>query len=426
MYNHINYLNNQQKVYYLFLSFLYASVIIYSLVNLPINIIMNPAAISREDLYDFFMLFFLRPILFVFLIIFSIKYIFIHKILKTVLFTTITITTFVVSIKISSFLNESPISFYMLYSKISFCFIGLSLFAMAIRHGEYLDKVNVLVYLISLFVVALFWNIAVMKGWFFFDLTFDTLNITLNRLGTPLIVSTEFSNVCFLVLLLGLILMVSTRVIKILPLFIVILSGSIFMGYITIYQFSTGTYLAACFVFFLNLLNSWKRLAYLLIGATIFCICLLIFDNMYLFIKEYWILKSDDPGRLFIFSYLLESSLSNPWFGCGPGATNANINIYPHNNILGLWSELGLLPVIIYIAVFIINIYAVILYNIKKPFTSSTTHFILLASLFLHLKGFVHDTWQNEIIYIGFGLQVSVISYIYSNKHLTQKIRLPI
>jgi len=241
-----------------------------------------------------------------------------------------------------------------------------------------------------------------------------------------LIVSTEFSNICFLVLLLGLIIMVSTRVKKILPLFIIILSGSIFLGYLTIYQFSTGTYLAMCFVFFIGLINSRKRLFCLLIVAIFFCLCLLIFDNLYLFINEYWILKSNDAGRLSIYSYLFESSLSNPWFGHGYGATVANLNYYPHNNILGLWSELGLLPVLIYISLFIINIYAVLLYNIKRYFTSGTIHFILLASLFLHLKGFIHDTWQNEIIYISFGLQVCVISYINSNKYLMQKIKLPV
>lgn len=290
----------------LFSAFTYGVVAIYALTWQPANILMNPTAMSREEVGDFFMPYFVRPVVLLFLLSFAVCYLVREKISKPILAGLAVITLFLGSIEVSSVLNGSQgyISYYMLYSKLSCCFIGMIVFAIGYR-SRIVDSTNILVFIVSTVVIALFWSIAHSMGFFILNLRFDNLGLVIDRLGSPLIVSTEFSNICFLVFLLGILLLLDKKGWQRPHISVLLIIGCGFTAYLTTIMFSTGTYLAGLAILFLWFYraNRRKRFVWVLIGSGIVSLGFIFSD----FMHEYFLFKADDPGRLVIYKYLVNS-----------------------------------------------------------------------------------------------------------------------
>lgn len=115
-------------------------------------------------------------------------------------------------------------------------------------------------------------------------------------------------------------------------------------------------------------------------------------------------------GRNNIYGRLLEVALNNPWAGIGVG----DFYMPPHHNILGLAAETGVVSVLLY-SCFTISALMYSFFKIKKmyikmgyddPGVRILTVFFGVV-LFLWMKGFVHDTWQDKITYFCLGFIVN-------------------
>jgi O-antigen ligase len=73
--------------------------------------------------------------------------------------------------------------------------------------------------------------------------------------------------------------------------------------------------------------------------------------------------------------------------------------VFPHHNILGIWAELGFFLMLTYLVVLffcffcIIRIKSLMLLQDQDKVIAKVAACFCMIVLFLHLKGFVHDTW---------------------------------
>lgn len=145
-------------------------------------------------------------------------------------------------------------------------------------------------------------------------------------------------------------------------------------------------------------------------------------------IKLSWLMRySDDSyyGRLNIYNRLIETALNNSLTGIGIG----EFYMPPHHNILGLAAQTGVVSAFIYTCfTFMALVYS--FYMIKSRFLQHESDengarivvVLFGVAIFLWLKGFVHDTWQDKITYFCLGFIVSYNIGFFA-KHSVSKIR---
>jgi len=129
-------------------------------------------------------------------------------------------------------------------------------------------------------------------------------------------------------------------------------------------------------------------------------------------VDSIWLLRYTDDSvflRFEIYQGLYQTAINNPLTGIGVG----KFYMPPHHNLLGLAAETGFFSAGLYL-VFAIGA-LICTYNIAlKPsfneYNDSYFYWMLWSiALFIFLKGFVHDTWQDKIFYFCLG-------YIANNK----------
>jgi len=222
-------------------------------------------------------------------------------------------------------------------------------------------------------------------------------NIDRPQIGKHLLQSTEISNILanVIIIVFGLYSMSRNMFYRASVLFClsVIVLLFVVMGAI-------GSYISLFFVFFMYYMKSGKKKSaqkWLLIPM-LFC---MVFVGVYYFGQDisyviYEKIKGD--GRNNMYGYLWESILKYGFFGVG----YKNVGFTPHHNILGLWAEVGFFVMFAYLSQFMLCIYWFIRIVIRKSVFFKDENIMVAAgmfcmiSLFMHLKGFVHDTWYDS------------------------------
>lgn len=128
-------------------------------------------------------------------------------------------------------------------------------------------------------------------------------------------------------------------------------------------------------------------------------------------------------GRAEIYSLLVETALRHPFTGIGK-SNFQNINnfnwdgtgAYPHNNLLGIAAELGIIAAALY-AVFVLVV-LVSLFRAARELNSAgyalrSTAVVAAAGVVVYqqARGMLHDTWMIKELYfwIGFGMGLASV-----------------
>jgi O-antigen ligase len=241
-----------------------------------------------------------------------------------------------------------------------------------------------------------------------------------------LLQSTEFSNIVGIIFILGMILL-SDKTIgqRVKSLFIAI---NILLAILLFNLFSTGTIvgLIILFVMFFLIEHPPKSLSSIFRLAGILLVFFILFryiaahENIWDILSDFSQYKSDDAIRAFTYDYLWQNIQSNILWGNGFNSTVNNIHLYPHQNILGLWSEGGFLALIAYLLFLGISIVAYIRhgYNwFREKVTGGDLlylRFCIYILLFLHFKGLIEDTYYEKIVFILTG---SAMGYLLMTKN---------
>jgi len=125
-------------------------------------------------------------------------------------------------------------------------------------------------------------------------------------------------------------------------------------------------------------------------------------------------------GRNEMYRSLFAMIASDPFRGCGFRTFLDETGIHPHHNILGIWAEMGILCVSIYLIHFGIGIYwaiktAIIRLNPHRDGTLAMASACFCAIvLYLHMKGFVQDTWYDLPLTFFTGSMLGLCQSAYS------------
>jgi len=134
----------------------------------------------------------------------------------------------------------------------------------------------------------------------------------------------------------------------------------------------------------------------------------------------------DDNKRVIIYSDLWEMIKKDPIIGAGWLEYSERTGDYPHHNILGIWAELGILTMLAYLLNFFICISCsvrmirLMLKDRGNEIVYIAACFCMMA-LFLHLKGFVHDTWHERYLWLYSG---SMLGLAYNPALFKHSLRL--
>lgn len=186
-------------------------------------------------------------------------------------------------------------------------------------------------------------------------------------------------------------------------------------------------------IFFTKLFSTQKKML-ILIGCLFFLFSILYF---YPSMSEPVVLYFKDKiqkggGRTEIYPKLIEIIQESPILGIGLANVFKQIGYYPHNNILGLWSEFGVFGLSVYIFHFVIWLFFFSFTYAKLLSRGNVCAFVFLSFIsyylgYILLKGFVQDTWSNPIMFIcsGYicgscGQKVDLLRKI-ENLHLVKK-----
>ena len=150
------------------------------------------------------------------------------------------------------------------------------------------------------------------------------------------------------------------------------------------------------------------------IGLIYFVIIVLIEAGQ---IKLSWLMRYLDDsfyGRLYIYEQLIDAALSNYMTGIGVG----RFYMHPHHNILGLAAQTGVVSSLIYtcftLMALVYSFFIVKSHFLKLERYKYSTRIVIVflgIALFLWLKGFFHDTWQDKITYFCLGF---IITYNFN------------
>lgn len=211
--------------------------------------------------------------------------------------------------------------------------------------------------------------------------------------------------------------------------------------------FSVGAIIGIIFVLFLKfllfkrnkILTLWKSIFIVFITGMVGILLLPESSTVFFweFLKEVLQFKLNDlleTGgiRNSEYSLLWTMAIDNPVFGIGWGNFVKSNTIsytgqgsYPHNNLLGIGAENGLISAVFYsLFIFSIIIFAVWTFTKKKYLfmnkkRQNVGHFFFMAFscfVFLQLRGFFQDTWQIKEIYIWAGILVGTIDWLRANR----------
>ena len=128
--------------------------------------------------------------------------------------------------------------------------------------------------------------------------------------------------------------------------------------------------------------------------------------------------KLETDERNTQYSDLINLIKDNPVFGAGIGTYTKKTGLYPHHNIMGMWTDHGLITMLSYVYILVLTfICSLQIRKIKMKYETNASE-IKLATLFsmicifLHGKGLVHDTWQGYELWFYTGCLFGIVKYL--------------
>jgi|GEM_PF-5913517 len=126
--------------------------------------------------------------------------------------------------------------------------------------------------------------------------------------------------------------------------------------------------------------------------------------------------KVQSDERNGMYNELWKMIKTDGFYGGGYGMFYDTTGLYPHHNILGIWSELGFFCMLAYLLQFGLCVYWSIRIVVLSAGRGRGRVFIDVAGcfcmivLFLHLKGLVHDTWYDLTLMLYTGSMLGLCS----------------
>ena len=411
-------LKNDYSFFYIVYGSIGICFVFLSIFTNEINILRTPFALTRKSLETYS-----QHILIIYLTLPFISFHLLHVVHTKQRIDNITFLIIFSIFMLSYGIIESrPDSLYG-YFRISRRFIFLFLAGFFYIRYSIRLKYNINLFLIISFLLCsfflMYFSYFVYTHSLYRLIVLPALSINKPQFVNNLLVSTEFSNILALVAFLGYFLVWQEKRFWLRSLLLIITICLIFG---ILFMFSLGT-IGVFFLFiFLHLLHTkFKKYRYYIL-IILFIIMVLAtgfkgFDNLY------YEFQQSINERLSSYSILLSNIIENPFLGYGTYSTFEKYGFYPHHNVLGIWAECGILSAFGYIFLLIFSFFCFV--NVIKNFSSNENpygfkaliQFAAFATLFLHLKGFVHDTWFNYPIFLFTGILAGSRPFFQTQKH---------
>jgi O-antigen ligase len=250
--------------------------------------------------------------------------------------------------------------------------------------------------------------------------------------------STELSNLLACILLFAPVAWISCKN-KVSKLIVIIATLPILFLFIIMGSLGSYITILCVIIFFVPIRRSLKISFTIFVFAIIVAVLLNVyFESLFVNISEFnekIAYKFTYDRRISDYAYIWEMIKERPFIGNGVKSIYNQIGLYPHNNILGIWAELGFIVLLTYL----INFFLCIIYclRIRTLFihSSQKNNFVKILmcfsmiTLFLYLKGFVHDTWQDWSLWLSFSSMLGLASnpslfdnQIQMNTHLVEYV----
>ncbi len=372
------------------------------------TILLNPGAQERTEMFVY-ALFLYIPIFYFFSIRATFKLI---NPIKNAFLIKISIVWFyfILFRIIQGFISGSNVSLYELFSQVIIFYIGCTF-------AEYTNSKNwplflILTFLISAGIILYFsYSIYSSNAYSLSGLMYLEYLRPQHKYG--LIQSTEFSNYCAQIFIIGLVSVMYRKLFihykKYLFLIYII---SLILLFLIFILFSVGTLvgllLISLFLFYR------KRKYYLILTFIIFIVAIYSFSESIQesiqFLQNLFYYKESDTVRQFLYSTSIDLISENPFWGIGRGRFFDIYGYYPHQNFLGTWTEGGLPLFLFYsgLIILVINVYV----RLRRHLVVSNDRLMLSVAFailfFWHFKGLMQDTWNNVSIYFWTGIITGV------------------
>lgn len=297
-----------------------------------------------------------------------------------------------------------------------------SIFRFSEVRGQSFSQILICTYLLACGLTVLLAYYFYTRGLIEYTLS-PTFRLDRPQIGGSLLNSTEMSNIlaCVLLLIPGVWANCGRTGHKLL-----VVAASVPVFFLFIVMGSLGSFISGiCVLFLLFLLQrplrQWfKILPVAIVALLLLSLLIVLSDSTRLALTESYdaiVGKVHTDRRSGDYSLLLALINANPYTGYGYNYVFDTYGVYPHQNALGLWAELGPIPMCAYLAIFCVFILYGKQTRMLMARAGHRENAIIVAEcfcmivLFLHLKGLVHDTWYDKSLWLYSG---SVLGLTYN------------
>jgi hypothetical protein len=372
-----------------------------------INILLNPGVQERTHIFAYTTLLYI-PTFYLFLIKAPFT---INKSINDTFLLKICLVWFyfIICRILQSLITDSTLNLYELFSQLLFFYIGY--FLAKTLNKEKWPLFLILIFSISTVIIIGFCYSVYSQN------TYSVLGLMYIINLRPqheynLIQSTEMSNYCAQVFIVGYVLFMRRELLINFKKYFWLLTITLFMLLLFIgYLFSVATLISIILISLIFLFKK-RPIITLMIITTIFA--LLIYLNEWgQFFQDLYSYKSSATDRKVGYLMLMDIIHQNPFWGIGRGGKFFDLyGLYPHNNFLGIWAEGGIFLLLFYSGLLILFIGVFI--RARKYFLDNQDRLIFDISaciiFFWHFKGLVEDTWNNPNLYIWTGIMTGIYS----------------
>jgi hypothetical protein len=129
--------------------------------------------------------------------------------------------------------------------------------------------------------------------------------------------------------------------------------------------------------------------------------------------------KFSEEQRSDLYPQAFRLFLENFYVGIGESRLVHILGMWPHNNILALGGSFGFFSVMIYLVFMGVTLYACGVLGREAKNVSFLSSASITIGAFLMLKGFVHDTWFDPMVWFAVGVSSALLALPQSRGHAT-------
>jgi O-antigen ligase len=385
-----------------------------------INIMINPGAQNRYEITNKVLYFGIYP----FLLFGLLSCISIPAIPKVSFFAFALSATFYIPLYFSSYFSNMPITKGALPSRYLELYLGFALSILCATKNYDIRKAAISILIIGTFFAVVF-AYYLMKNDLLDFWQSPVYDVNRPQVRGNLLHSTEMSNVLAAMFILGVAIIHTYKShmfvsVLIFTICILLLTGCFLLG-------SLGAFLGIGAVLLLHLSYNLKKLCKVLpffilfLISIYFCLPQSTIESLEAFRKKAQN-KVQNDGRAQQYAWMVDRVASFRLLGEGLGSVYQKYGQHPHQNVLGLWVEGGIITTCAYLFMVFISLYGIYFLMIRNIIHIDNTSLLFLmysatgTAIFLHIKGIFQDTAYSHLTFLSTGIIYGIVS-VLKGKH---------